>query len=173
MNPYEDNIEQIWLGAKTKRYHTDPLMSNVLQSNAEHQHGVVQLALFLEPDLSREAILYAVNHDGAEYVVGDLPQPLKREYPEFDKSHKEIEHHYMTKLGLNYVITEREYKIIKLADSLDAIMLVALYYPHILDRLDWKEHIRNTLDKAYMIDSKVYTKVSRLVSYDQQKYKQF
>lgn len=59
-------------------------------SVAQHSLAVRQLHYFLHPDASPNDALYALLHDGPEYVIGDMISPFKaalgQDYQSFEKT---------------------------------------------------------------------------------------
>lgn len=116
------NVDQLFrwkLGARVNRYHTHGLIRP--PSVDQHQWGVAVIALYLEPELSRNALIKALVHDLGEYDTGDVPAFVKRSNPELRKQLKEVEFKVERRIGTDFVVTEIEERIIKLADLFDHI----------------------------------------------------
>lgn len=64
-----------------RRYHTEPRLIGG-QTDAEHQWNMAALLLAVWPNAPREVLVFALFHDVGERVVGDVPFPFKRAYPE-------------------------------------------------------------------------------------------
>ena len=67
-------------GGAIKRYHTLETIGE--QSVASHSWGVAMILQYLEPNVSKEAILRALTHDVAELFTGDIPAPVKWANPD-------------------------------------------------------------------------------------------
>lgn len=97
-------LDRLRRGATLTRYHTHRVLRR--QSVGEHSHGVAMLAasIFREayPDatLPVELILAALEHDLAEYDVGDSPAPAKRRSPALKAALDEAEALVDDRLGL-------------------------------------------------------------------------
>lgn len=103
-----------------RRYHTEP---GIEQTNAEHHWGVATLLLFIEPTCSRDALVYALRHDVAEYATGDMPAPTKWRYPDLKKMLDFIEVEELHRLGLEMpTLTEYEKALVKFCDSAELVL---------------------------------------------------
>lgn len=73
-------LEFICDGANTRRYHTIPTL--LTETVAHHSHGVAMICHLLMTDrnYNPQVIWAALLHDMAEYRVGDVPSPSKREF---------------------------------------------------------------------------------------------
>jgi len=77
-----DSIEKlmfVYKGGRTKRFHTADILTT--QNVAEHSFGVAALVHILDPAARKEVLLAALSHDLAEHLVGDIPSPVKRQFP--------------------------------------------------------------------------------------------
>ena len=62
-------------GGEVKRYHTLSTIGE--QTVGSHSWGVAVILNWLEPQISKHAILKALTHDVAEKQTGDMPAPTK------------------------------------------------------------------------------------------------
>ena len=76
---------------QTVRYHTNPVMSRLHQTDADHSWGVAMIILSLHPNPSRNLVAQAVVHDCGEKWAGDLSYPFKRMYPQVGHAHADAE----------------------------------------------------------------------------------
>lgn len=109
-------MELLRNGSFVKRWHVERLSP---QEVASHSHGVaVMLCFICEP--SAHLLKAALFHDLAEKMVGDMPAPIKWDYPEIAKFLDELSDKVDHTLGIYIILTPAEKKLLKLADYLDA-----------------------------------------------------
>ena len=84
-------------GGAIKRYHTLEIIGE--QSVASHSWGVAMILQYLDPNVSKEAILRALTHDVAELFTGDVPAPVKWDNPDLVEVLKRIEDKYESDKG--------------------------------------------------------------------------
>lgn len=124
----EKQLELIIAGTTVQRYHAVPtiqrqtvgehsarvaLIANLLQSRHGSDHAVNHWAL----------ILQALVHDLPEGVFGDIPAPVKRGMsPELRKLVNEQEEELLHDCKLSVLLTSRQEKLLKLADSLEGVL---------------------------------------------------
>ena len=85
-------------GGAIKRYHTLEIIGE--QSVASHSWGVAMILQYLDPNVSKEAILRALTHDVAELFTGDVPAPVKWDNPDLVEVLKRIEDKYESDIGI-------------------------------------------------------------------------
>lgn len=105
------------------RYHALPSVRP--QLNAHHAYGVAVIVLYLTRGRAGKSLLIeAFMHDTGELVSGDVPHSAKRDYPEYAKMSREVEHGarlenmLLPKLTLN----KHDAAILKLADVLEGLV---------------------------------------------------
>ena len=84
-------LAQVYMAGGVQRYHTNPAMARLGQTNADHQGRCVQLLLALHPAPSVALIKAVALHDLGERWAGDLPAPFKRDFPALSEAHAEAE----------------------------------------------------------------------------------
>lgn len=110
----KDQLQFIVSGSETKRYHTVRTLQE--ETVGHHSHQVAMFCALLSSGRpSTELLLAALTHDLAEYVLGDIPSPAKRQYGIGDQVN-ELEERLLTDVGLNVTLAESEKRILKLAD---------------------------------------------------------
>lgn len=130
---------KIYRGMRTTRYHTDPLLTRVNQTNADHSWGVVYLITCFHPNPSANLLRAAITHDCAEFQVGDVPGPVKSQ-DTYLKDHLDLaETRILDEAGMLWVLTRTEEKWIKWADCLEACLFMYTFQPNYMDREDWRE----------------------------------
>jgi 5'-deoxynucleotidase YfbR-like HD superfamily hydrolase len=72
-------LELVLRGVQTRRFHTHPM--NQPETVGHHSALVAAFLQLAYPDCSKNALVYAVFHDLAEFAVGDIPSPTKRTLP--------------------------------------------------------------------------------------------
>lgn len=111
-------------GAVT-RYHTWPTIK--VRTVADHSWNVVRILLAIYPAASREMIIEAMLHDVGEVRAGDPPYPVKRDHPEYAKTHHVVETQAWSAMVIPWSLPahrpnfgEFEVWVIKLADMLES-----------------------------------------------------
>ena len=101
-----------------QRYHLLPIIGE--QNVAAHTYGVCQILRFISGDeLTPRMLMAALDHDVAEYEIGDIPFNVKRAYPHVKEALVAAEQDFEQKFGLNHPLGEREKQLVKQADVLE------------------------------------------------------
>lgn len=132
---------RIYASGSVRRYHANPWLAPLGQTNADHQGRCVQLILMLHPSPSIELLRAAAFHDAGEIVVGDLPGPFKRANVLLAELHAQAEQAALADLGLADLyagLTETDAAWLQLVDRLEAWAHTATHAPHIAARRDWR-----------------------------------
>lgn len=142
-------ITENWLAHRVQRYHSNPHLARIGQTNADHAHGVASIVAILHPEASATLLRAALWHDAGERWAGDLPQPFKVEWPDIARQHRFAE----GKLALRSrpplpALTPDEELWLKLADSLEAVLFCGLHRPQLLRRQDWDGFVLSMLGRA-------------------------
>lgn len=124
---------------QTVRYHTNPVMSRLHQTDADHSWGVAMIILKLHPNPSRNLIAQAIVHDSGEKWAGDLSYPFKRMYPQIGHSHADAE----KQLALDhkipqYELTKEESEWLRFADRLECHYFAEIYHPWMTKDPSWE-----------------------------------
>ncbi len=85
------SIARLYISGTVRRYHANPDMAHLGQTNADHQGRCVQLALALHPHPTVALLDALANHDVGELDVCDLSGPFKGAHPALAADHAEIE----------------------------------------------------------------------------------
>lgn len=134
---------------QTVRYHTNPVMSRLHQTDADHSWGVAMIILKLHPNPSRNLVAQAIVHDSGEKWAGDLSYPFKRMYPEIGHSHADAE----KQLALDhkipqYELTPEEQTWLRLADRLECHYFAEIYHPWMTKDPSWEKTKEAILETA-------------------------
>jgi 5'-deoxynucleotidase YfbR-like HD superfamily hydrolase len=115
------DLVRLYLSGAVRRYHHNPAMSHLDQTNADHQGACVQLLLALNPDASPALIRAMAFHDVGELVAGDLSRDFKLANPGIAAGHAAFEHAARDRItGGAPDLTPDETRWLKLVDSLEA-----------------------------------------------------
>ena len=120
-SPLDIEIEDIAHGlARVARWNGQTIGEYAF-SVAEHSVLVERLCRQLDPDMSADASLTALLHDGAEYVIGDMISPFKSalgvDYKVFEDR---LERAIHIRFGLPALMAKPLHKLIKRADHISA-----------------------------------------------------
>jgi len=134
------NVRTAHVTGQTVRYHTNPVMSRLHQTDADHSWGVAMIILKLHPNPSRNLLGQAIVHDCGEKWAGDLSYPFKRMYPDVGHAHADAE----KQLALDHKIpqfelTPEEKKWLAFADRLECHFFAEIYHPWMTRNPSWKK----------------------------------
>lgn len=152
----------IRMAGRIRRLHIRP-MNGEEQNVAAHTWGVVMILLDLFPDVSRDAIIFALRHDVPEVVTGDIPANVKWDNPELEEALEKREKQFLEAMGWKTKHTgvpswDRENLYIKIADRIELLFfcleqmymgnwLLTDVYVNVRDKI--AEDV-SLLDKEYM-----------------------
>lgn len=88
-------LAQVYVSGNVRRYHANPDMAHLGQTNADHQGRCVQLLLGLHASPSVELIKAVAHHDVGEMYASDLSGPFKAGHPALAEAHALIEQEYL------------------------------------------------------------------------------
>ncbi len=139
-----------WQAGHVSRWHTNQhhVLRNSHDTNHQHSARVALLLWHLWPDCPRDAILYALGHDLAESVTGDMSGETKRANSDISARLSAIETAWMCHAGFP-LIDQYWIDRVKLCDMLDAILWAWSVDPALMDREDWQKQIDDTITYAY------------------------
>ena len=140
---------RIYLSGFTQRYHTNPRMASLGQTNGHHQWGVAVLMLGLFPDEMNLALVWeALHHDSGEMGTCDASYPNKQRYPDMARVIGEAEAAERADIGIPEAqLTDRETAILKLCDRLESYLFTTVHAPHVLPYDGWPE-VRQSIETA-------------------------
>ena len=113
--------ERILNTGRVTRYHCCDIEKK--QSVAEHSWGVAVLACLRDSHITVDELKYALFHDCAEAVMGDLPAPMKRLMSEHSKEEWDLmELQVMKELEIPGIdLNGDQYKQHKICDYLEGM----------------------------------------------------
>ena len=115
------DLAQLYLSGEVRRYHHNPVMARIGQTNADHQGRCIHLLLALNPEASGVLIRAVAFHDVGELVAGDLGLRFKQANPDIATAHAAFEHAERDRItGSSHRLTLREAQWAKLVDRLEA-----------------------------------------------------
>lgn len=117
-----NRLEFLLFAGHVRRFHSVPTIRD--NTVGHHSWGVAQLCwLLTEGKCSANLLYYALNHDVAELVVGDVPAPTKRSAPGLKEAMDRLEDQVLTENGITLPdLTPDEFNTFKLADYMDGMM---------------------------------------------------
>lgn len=98
------------LAGQVRRYHTWPYHNP--QSVAEHTYHILRIWHQLWGAIPTVVVTYAIYHDVGEMATGDLPYPIKKNWPELKEITTVIEEEYVQEtLGLKLPLLDADQKL--------------------------------------------------------------
>jgi 5'-deoxynucleotidase YfbR-like HD superfamily hydrolase len=116
---------------------------------------------YLDPNVSKEAILRALTHDVAELFTGDVPAPVKWDNPDLVEVLKRIEDKYESDIGIGYRLSPEETVLGKQADMFE--LLVFCVRQRRLGNTNMNEVFSNGVE--YLASSGLNSKGKELLGY--------
>lgn len=135
------SLHQILRAGRVTRWHSNPDLAHIRETNAEHQWMVAMILHDIWPGhspLPPALVRAALVHDLGE-VIGDLPGPFKAARPDIAALHADAEAQARTDMGAGFWLTEEEARWLMLADRLAAWVHVAHHRRWLLRHDGWPE----------------------------------
>lgn len=154
-----------FLSAHTRRWHTHAQLCATVDPVDGHGARVALIALALRPDLSREAIIYAIGHDFGEVVIGDMSGPAKRCNPDLSAAISAIEAQHRDTLAIPRAawLRDADRIAVEVADKLDSWLWAVRHRPELDNSDAWRQMIDRTIEHAEKIDAVAGRAVRRAV----------
>lgn len=109
-------METLRNGGAVSRWHAERIQP---QEVSAHSHGVAVLLCFIcTPNI--HLLKAALFHDLAERLVGDMPAPIKWDYPHIGQFLDELSEKVDKDLGIYVILSPNEKALLKIADYLEA-----------------------------------------------------
>lgn len=156
-----------YVSGQVIRYHANPAMAHLGQTNADHQGRCVQLLFAFQPGPSVALIRAVAHHDVAERRVGDLPSYFKEAHPELAAAHANLERESLAAdLGFDPFakLVLQEFRWLHLIDRLEAYAFMCLRVPLESKGNDWKKSRAKLLAMAAEIDLDLMVRVQDFIS---------
>lgn len=135
-----NNIIRAWRASFVRRWHSNPDLCDTVDPISGHQQRVALLLLLIYPDCSKALLAAAVTHDQGEAATGDVSYDVKNARPELRDMLADAEAQEIHRQGFRIAnLTEREARILKLCDWLDAWLWMRMRRPELETRPDWIE----------------------------------
>ena len=93
-----EKIYNTRMAGRIRRLHIRP-MNGEEQNVAAHTWGLTMILLDLFPDISKEALVFALRHDVPEVVTGDIPANVKWSHPELEEALELREKEFFKDMG--------------------------------------------------------------------------
>jgi 5'-deoxynucleotidase len=159
-------LAQVYMAGGVQRYHANPGMARLGQTNADHQGRCVQLLLALHPAPSVALIRAVAHHDVGERWAGDLPAPFKNAQPEIAAAHAEVEMEIAARaMGWRVLddLSRQDRDWLTLIDGLEAFAFMRGHAPGQADRDDWTDARRACIARAWSFGAGVAGAVQTFV----------
>ena len=133
-------MTDLWLANhRVTRWHTNPHLCRIGQTNADHCAGMAALAITIWPDTSAQLLRAILTHDAAESVIGDIPGPGKRDNPQLLMAYGETQDTVDAENGWVVDLHWSDLQRLTFLDRLEAYRFVRLHAPCELINADWRE----------------------------------
>lgn len=159
-----ETLHAIWRSGAVHRWHHSK--HHVLRTSgdtvAAHSARVaVLVGLFGGPYLDGDVIMSALLHDAPESSFGDVGRMAKAYSPQLKSELDYLDEFW----HLEHDTRNEHYgdTLIKLCDSLDAVLWVASIAPYILTEQEWQDHIAEVERMSWGISADVAAKVTGLL----------
>ena len=144
----------VYTAGLVTRYHTDPVLSRVNQTVAEHTQHMLALLYYLKPTPpSPELVKNIVFHDYGEHYTGDMPFLMKRRCSKLKRLLDQHEQDGFNTLGIpqedtDSLLTEEDMDWLSFLDRLECTFFVLLHAPFLRARKDWVDNNNEALELA-------------------------
>lgn len=133
-----NNIIRAWRASHVRRWHSNPDLCGTVDPISGHQQRVALLLLLIYPDCSKALLAAAVTHDQGEAATGDVSYCAKEANPALRAALADAEAQEIDKQGFRIAnLTEREARILKVCDWLDAYLWMRMHRVELAHRPDW------------------------------------
>lgn len=144
-------VSRKWSAGFTRRWHCHAVLRDTVDPVDGHSARVAKLALMIKPDLSREALIWALVHDDSEIDLGDISGWAKRNNPELREFYAKAEEQNLKEIGIEIPeVNDLEMKVIYAADKIDCHLWAMFHKPELSKNPDWiaaKGDIKKMLDE--------------------------
>ncbi len=143
-----------WRASHVRRWHTNADLCDTHDTDAGHQGRVALLVLSLFPDASRMLLCHAITHDQGEVAVGDIPYDAKQKEPGLAALAAKAEVDEIRAQGFVFAtLPDRDRRILKLCDHLDAWLWMMRHARHLAKRADWQAQQKMFVAEAISLGS--------------------
>jgi len=143
------NVRTAHSTGQTVRYHTNPVMARLHQTDADHSWGVAMIIMALHPNPSRNLLGMAIAHDSGEKWAGDLSYPFKRMYPDIGRLHAAAEYELALRHKIpQFELTLEEAKWLRMADRLECHLYAEIFHRWVVKQPDWVKQHDDILEMA-------------------------
>ena len=144
-----NNILRAWNSGFTRRWHSNSMLCDTNDPNSGHQHRCTILLLLFWPDSSRESIIDVLLHDQGEADAGDMPYPLKRDFPEIRKMVAVVEADSILEQGFKVVTTtDVESRRRRFVDLVDSFLWMVRHRPQLANEEVWRVQMDEMLSAS-------------------------
>ena len=133
-----NTVVRAWRASFTRRWHNNPDLCDTVDPISGHQQRVALLLMLIYPDCSKALLAAAVTHDQGEAGACDCSYDVKNARPELRDMLADLEAIEMQAQRIpQWQLTDREARILKLCDWLDAWLWMRMHRPELETRPDW------------------------------------
>lgn len=116
----EEKIYNVRMAGRIRRLHIRP-MNGDEQDVAAHTWGVAMILLDLFPEVSKEALVFALRHDVPEVATGDIPANVKWANPDLEETLETLEASFLERMGWATNLEGSEFLMLKTADRIELL----------------------------------------------------
>tara|TARA_R110000851_G_scaffold59347_11_gene137446 strand:+ start:30082 stop:31002 length:921 start_codon:yes stop_codon:yes gene_type:complete len=144
-----NQISDAYRAGQVARYHSQPEMNVLRQTNADHTAGMLALLYIIDEFPSADLIKAIVYHDSPELFGGDLSYPFKKAFPDFVAEHDRLSSKLAAEAGIPVVkLSPQDTKWLFLLDRLEASLYCKTHFPHIFKTQPWRDLCEMILELA-------------------------
>lgn len=134
------SVNDVYRSGLVQRYHSNPEMAHLGQTNGHHQWGVTVLLFGIFGDrVDNMALVWeALHHDTGEMGAADVSYPAKRRHPDLAAAAADAEANERIAMGVGSAyLTEDETAMLKLCDRLESYLFTRVRAPWLLQEDGW------------------------------------
>lgn len=161
-----ETLHAIWRSGAVHRWHHSKhhVLRTSGDTDAAHSARVaVLVGLLMGRTGDGDMIMAALLHDAPESDFGDTGRMAKANNSRLKEELMLLDAEWFERHGLRYYVMDIAHPLVKLCDSLDAVLWVASIAPYILHEQEWQDHIAEVERMSWGISADVAAKVTGLL----------
>lgn len=152
-----EQAHQQWQATRVRRWHANPALAHTEDPVGAHSARVAIMLLYLDPKISRTALIYALQHDLAELITGDVPHPIKARDPEFNAALSRADRDTNISMGIaTDDLSHKELSLIQICDKVDGYLWMKAHHSRTMpeDLFEaWEQCLKAAYEHAEVLDA--------------------